>query len=182
MYPRSLPDMSLSLGNISLSLASIHLSPAGIPRSLDWIHLFLPGPIAARYLNLEIIVRYHVDRCTKTTHDSDPDARFIINLHREPFFYQAYTTKKKSGYVMLKEKILYLERRSPVHGGEFPSSQIPCLKSLPLYPLALPAPLHPLPAKRTFIYVHTDDINMFAASVGYRYLLVIGRYLSVSGK
>jgi hypothetical protein len=53
---------------------------------------------------------------------------------------------------MLKRKIPYLERRSLVHGGEFPSSQVPCLKSTAFMPLALPSPLHPLPAKRTFIY------------------------------
>jgi hypothetical protein len=35
-------------------------------------------------------------------------------------------------------------------GGEFPSSQVPCLKSTAFMPPALPSPL--LPAKRTFIY------------------------------
>jgi hypothetical protein len=34
----------------------------------------------------------------------------------------------------------YLERLSLVHGGEFPSSQVPCLKSTALVPLAFASP------------------------------------------
>jgi hypothetical protein len=92
-------------------------------------------------------------RCTK-------NKRMIqIPAHRA-FFIKRTQHKSKRGCVMLlkekkERKFLYLERRSPVHGGEFRSSQVPCLISTDFMPLALPSPSHPLPAKRTFIYTQT---------------------------
>jgi hypothetical protein len=62
-------------------------------------------------------------------------------------------------FILLKEKerkkTPLLEMRSPVQGGEYPSSQVPCLKTTAFKPLALPSPPHPLPTKRTFIYTQT---------------------------
>ncbi len=61
-----------------------------------------------------------------------------------------------------------MERQSLDHGGEFPSSQVPCLKSSSFAPLALPS--HIAPASRgQDIYLHTDDINMPATPVGHTY-------------
>jgi hypothetical protein len=78
---------------------------------------------------------------------------------RALFLLSTHNIKNKSGCVLLKrKKISYLERHSPIHGGEFPSSQVPCLKSTAFIPLALPSPPHPLPAKKD-IYLHTDDIT-----------------------
>jgi hypothetical protein len=82
-----------------------------------------------------------------------------IPAHRD-FFIKRTQHKSKSLCVMLlkekkERKFLYLERRSPVHGGEFTSSQVPCLMSTDFMPLALPSPSHPLPAKKTFIYTQT---------------------------
>ncbi len=57
-----------------------------------------------------------------------------------------------------EKKIPYLERQSPFHGGEFPSSQVPFLKSTAFMPLTLPSSLHPLPAKKD-IYLHKDHIK-----------------------
>ncbi len=95
------------------------------------------------------------------THDSDPDTWFIFNLHRE-FLFILHTQTIKSGCVFLlkkeerkTEKYPYLEGRSPVHGGEFPSSQVPCLKSTAFAPLALPSPTAPASRQKTFIYIQT---------------------------
>jgi hypothetical protein len=69
--------------------------------------------------------------------------------------------------MMLKEreKIPYLERWSPVHGGEYPSSQVPCLKSTAFMPLALLSPCICFPSKD--IYLYRDNITMPDASVGH---------------
>ncbi len=93
-------------------------------------------------------VHYHVDGCTK-------NKRRIRILTRGLFWTCIHNMKNKSGCIMLKEKkkLPCLERWSPVHGGEFPSSQVPCLNSTAFMPPALPSPL--LPAKRTFIYTQT---------------------------
>ncbi len=64
------------------------------------------------------------------------------------------------------EKNPYLERWSLVHGGGFPSSQVPCLESTAFAPLSLPSP--PSPASRQEeICLHTNDINMPATPVGH---------------
>jgi hypothetical protein len=74
-------------------------------------------------------------------------------------FYSSHIyNKSKRVHFCLKEKYSYLEKQSLVHGGEFPSSQVPCLKLTALAALALPSP--PAPASRQEkIYLHTDDIN-----------------------
>jgi hypothetical protein len=71
---------------------------------------------------------------------------------------------------MLKEKIPYLERQAPVHGGEFPSSQVPSLEPTACMPLALRSPPRPLPPKGHLFthYLYTDDINMPPASVRHK--------------
>ncbi len=121
-------------------------------------------------------VCYHVDQCTKnkcmiwistiwiSTHG------LFLTCTKSPFLVNAHGIKNKCGCVMLKEKILYLERQSPVHGGEFPSSQIPCLKSTAFMPLALPSPRQPHPAKWTFVYTQTTTLTcplLLSGTVGY---------------
>jgi hypothetical protein len=93
-----------------------------------------------------------------------PTRSLFLTCTERPFLLSAHNIKNKSGWVMQKKQIPYLERRSPFHGAEFPSSQVPCLKSTAFMPLTLPSPPHPFPAKKN-IYLHKDDINMPAASV-----------------
>ncbi len=87
-------------------------------------------------------------------------------------------------------KYLYLERWSLVHGGHFPSSQAPCLKSTAFAPLAFPSltPPHPLPAKRTYIQMtltypllHSGTLRVITkASLFFLEMaLVTDRHLSV---
>jgi hypothetical protein len=74
-------------------------------------------------------------------------------------FYFTHTNNHKRARSYLKKekkegKYPYLEGRSLVHGGNFPFSQVPCLKAIALAPLALPSPPpYPLPVKKTFIYI-----------------------------
>jgi hypothetical protein len=66
-----------------------------------------------------------------------------------------------------RKKYPFLERQSAlVFGGEFPSSQVPCLKSTVFVPLALPSATSPASRKKG-IYLHTGDINMPATHVGH---------------
>ncbi len=93
----------------------------------------------------------------------------FLTCTESPVLLSAHNTKNKSGCVMLKEKCLYLETRSPVHGEEFPSSQVPCLKSTAFMPLTLtPAPA----SRQKKIHLHIDDIHMPAASVRHRHVFL----------
>ncbi len=76
-------------------------------------------------------------------------------------------------FIYVREKIYpYLKRRSPAHGGESPSSLVPCLKSTVFMPLALPSPPHLL-SRQQDIYLQTDNINMLATPIP------IGHYFCV---
>jgi hypothetical protein len=90
-------------------------------------------------------------------HDSNPEMWFIFNLHREtPFLSSTHNiTNDLQEFIIYKKSVFpYLEMQSLVHGGESPSSLVPCLKSTAFMPLALPSPWHPLHANRTFIYIY----------------------------
>jgi hypothetical protein len=87
--------------------------------------------------------------------------RVLFLTCRESSFLFCTHKQSPAGAYLLKErkKNYYLERRSLVHGGEFPFSQVPCLKTTAFAPLALPSPLAPTSHQKD-IYLHTDDINM----------------------
>jgi hypothetical protein len=56
------------------------------------------------------------------------------------FLFCTHIHRLKQVRICLKGKLSYLERRSLVHGGKFPSSQVPCLKWTALALLTLPSP------------------------------------------
>jgi hypothetical protein len=88
-------------------------------------------------------------------------------------FYIAHTQTIVGGCVFDKrkkerKKYPYLERQSAlVFFGEFPFSQVPCLKSTVFVPLALPSATSPA-SRQKDIYLQTDDINMPATHVRHR--------------
>jgi hypothetical protein len=96
----------------------------------------------------------------------DPDALFIFNLHREFFFYSAHKYKNQAGAHLLKRKYLTWKGDPLLMVANSPS-QVPCLKSTALAPLAFPSPSTPLPLNRAFI-LHTSDINKPNTSVRHR--------------
>jgi hypothetical protein len=82
----------------------------------------------------------------------------FFNLHREAPFYQSHTIHiitKWGVHIMYKKNIPLLGKVVLAHDGKSPSPLVPCLKSTAFLPLALPSPLYPLPANRTFIYIQT---------------------------
>ncbi len=110
-------------------------------------------------------------------HFLNPDLWFIFNLHRE-FFFILHVQVIMSGCTLIhkeRKELIYpsLERQSLDHCGDFPSSQVPYLKSTAFVLLALSSP--PAPASRQKdIYLHTDDINMPATLVGHNtYVFIV---------
>jgi hypothetical protein len=115
----------------------------------------------------------HEDWCTKNKRIIQILTRGLFLTCTDNSFYFAHTNNHERAHSYLKKekkegKYPYLEGRSLVHGGNFPFSQVPCLKSIALAPLALPSP--PVPASRQKdIYLHTDDINMPAPPDGHTF-------------
>jgi hypothetical protein len=102
-------------------------------------------------------------------HDSDPDAWFIFNLHREPFL--SCTHKQiMDGCVFLrikKERNTLTWKGSPLFivANSHPLRSLTS-NQLPLCPLPFPHPPAPASRKKD-IYLHTYDINMPATPFGH---------------
>jgi hypothetical protein len=86
-------------------------------------------------------------------HDGVDHAWFIFNLHTKNSIVIFYTTTQIINNIwaeplVLLEKPTYLEDRCLAHSGEFPSTQVPCLKptalTLTFQPPPPPTPAHPL--------------------------------------
>jgi hypothetical protein len=99
-----------------------------------------------------------------------PKRGLFFNHTENPFLFCTYKQSAGAFFFLTKKrkelKYPYLEGRSLDHGGEFPSSQVPYLKSTAVAPLALPSPPAPASSQKD-IYLHTDDINMPANPVGF---------------